>query len=151
MAFADEGIPIPWFPPVIDQVLTHEYFISVGVPVLVSFIAVYANKRREGTRLSKKHWLIGSELVVCFIAIFFIHFLRVYRADFFHTIKDGDFRHLVLWNGIMLGLTVPILFSCIGTEKATLSGLRPLNTFRVAGDIALGSIPLTTMAYFLTV
>jgi hypothetical protein len=151
MWLANEGTTVPAIMPYVEAIATNQFFIGVIAPLLVTFLAVYVNWHLEGGGLRLKHWMIGSDLVICFSAIFFIHFFRVYRGVYLGQIDGVTFQKLILWQGVLASLTTPLLLSCIGMERASHIGARPVTLLRVTGNIALGALPLLVMSYFLTV
>lgn len=129
---------------------SNEFFITVLVPFLITFLAIFVNWIVQGGSLKKRHAMIGSDLVVCFFAIGAIHFFQTYRLYVVSGLDGRRMASLMLGSFVMLLVTIPALLGCVGMERASHLGETPDSWARVGIDLSVGAIPLAVAALALS-
>lgn len=130
----------------LESVAANEFVITVLVPFLVTFLAIFVNWLVHSDHFEWRHAMIGSDLVICFVAIAAIHFFKVYRDNFVHHMDVMRIADLMLATFVISLVTIPLLLICVGMERAVRFKSADISWPRIVTNILVGASPLALAA-----
>jgi hypothetical protein len=127
------------------ELLKDEYVVTVVVPFLVTLTAILINWAVQGAPFKPKYAMIGTDLVLCFLAVATIHFFRTVGQ----SAPALDMRALAAISAtfIMALMTLPTLIICIVMEQASHTSQVPVTWRRAITNLLVGASPLVVAVF----
>ncbi len=125
--------------------------ITVILPIVVTFIGMVVNWIVHGAGPFKaKHAMIGSDLVIAFIAVTVVHAFQYSASTGLRKIDGFTAVGGMLGYVIVMAMTIVLILICAGMEQAANSGDSKAGRSHVIWNLGIGFVPLSIATLIFT-